>query len=132
MKVVIVPKPVSLEMNSGNFTFSSATNIVADKSAMHEAEMLNIYLKKLYGIKLPVTNKITKNERGSFIIFKLLTNKERKDAYNLSVGSNEIIISSTGNEGLFYGMQTFLQLLPETKPEATSTSIFIPELWRKD
>ncbi len=132
MKVVIVPKPVSLVMHSGNFNFSSTTNIVADKRSMHEAEMVNIYLQKLYGINLPVKNKISTTENGNFIIFKLLTNKERKDAYNLSVDSDKIIISSAGNEGLFYGMQTLLQLLPASKTEATSSMILIPQLLIKD
>ncbi|MEO6905599.1 MAG: beta-N-acetylhexosaminidase [Ginsengibacter sp.] len=132
MKVVIVPKPVSLVMHSGNFNFSSTTNIVADKRSMHEAEMLNIYLKKSYGINLPVKNKISTTENGNFIIFKLLTNKERKDSYNLSVDSDKIIISSAGNEGLFYGMQTLLQLLPASKTEATSSMILIPQLLIKD
>jgi hexosaminidase len=124
-KIVIVPKPVSMEIHSGNFHFDATTNIVAEKGTMHEAEMLNVYLKKLYGIQLPIKNKMNK---GSFIIFKLLPGNERKDAYNLNVGSNNIIISSTGNEGLFYGMQTLLQLLPETK----TTTATIPQLSIKD
>jgi hexosaminidase len=124
-KIVIVPRPVSMEIHSGNFHFDASTNIVAEKGTMHEAEMLNFYLKKLYGIELPVKNKINK---GTFIIFKLLPGNERKDAYNLNVGSNNIIISSTGNEGLFYGMQTLLQLLPETK----TTTASIPQLSIKD
>ena len=96
--VVIVPKPVSLEMHSGNFNFNAATTIIAEKGTEHEANMLNVYLQKLYGFKLPVKSKIGK---GNFIVFKLLPATERKDAYNLNVGSNNIIISSTGNEGLF-------------------------------
>ncbi len=123
--VVIVPKPVSLQMHSGSFNFDASTTIIAEKGSEHEADMLNVYLQKLYGFKLPVKTKIGK---GTFIVFKLLPGTERKDAYNLNVGSNNIIISSTGNEGLFYGMQTLLQLLPETKTETAS----IPQLAIKD
>src|SRR5690348_1558705 len=72
--VVIVPKPVSLEMHSGNFNFNAATTIIAEKGTEHEANMLNVYLQKLYGFKLPVKSKIGK---GNFIVFKLLPGTER-------------------------------------------------------
>src|SRR6185312_2845511 len=87
--VVIVPKPVSLQMHSGSFNFDASTTIIAEKGSEHEADMLNVYLQKLYGFKLPVKTKIGK---GTFIVFKLLPGTERKDAYNLNVGSNNIII----------------------------------------
>jgi hexosaminidase len=130
-KVTIVPKPVSMEMHAGNFHFNSATNIIADKGAEHEIRMLNFYLKTLYGFTLPVRNKVSANN-GSQIVFKLLKNNGRKDAYNLEVSANKIIISSSSNEGLFYGMQTLLQLLPETNTESVSAGFEIPELLIKD
>jgi hexosaminidase len=130
-KVTIVPKPVSMEMHAGNFHFNSATNIIADKGAEHEIRMLNFYLKTLYGFTLPVRNKVSASN-GSQIVFKLLKNNGRKDAYNLEVSANKIIISSSSNEGLFYGMQTLLQLLPETNTESVSAGFEIPELLIKD
>ena len=131
-KIIIVPKPVSLEMHSGNFNFNSATNIIADNSAMHEAKMLNFYLKKLYGFTLPEKTKLNNNKKETSVIFKLLKTSGRKDAYTLDVDANKIIISSAGNEGLFYGMQTLLQLLPETKGESVSAGFSIPQLSIKD
>jgi hexosaminidase len=129
-KVMIIPQPVSMEMHSGTFNFSKATTVIASKSDIHEANMLNVYLKKLYGFTLPVKNKISATPKGSSIVFKLLT-PGKKDEYNLDVNANQITISSASNEGLFYGMQTLLQLLPATK-ENFSTSVSIPELTIKD
>jgi hexosaminidase len=130
-KITIVPKPVSMEMHPGNFHFNSATNIIAENGAEHEIRMLNFYLKKLYGFTLPVRNKVIANN-GSQVVFKLLKNNERKDAYNLVVSANKIIISSSSNEGLFYGMQTLLQLLPETDTQSVSSGFTISELSIKD
>jgi hexosaminidase len=130
-KVTVVPKPVSLSVHSGNFHFNSATNIITENGAQHEIRMLNFYLKKLYGFTLPVRNKVSANN-GSQIVFRLLKNNERKDAYNLEVSADKIIISSSSNEGLFYGMQTLLQLLPETNTESISAGFTIPELSIKD
>lgn len=126
--VVIVPQPVSMEMHSGTFPFITTTNIIAEKGTQHEADMLNMYLKKLYGIQLPVKNQMG---NGNFITFKLLPGNDRKDAYNLNVGANNIIISSTGNEGLFYGLQTLLQLLG-TEKQSLSQVVSIPQLAIKD
>jgi hexosaminidase len=130
-KITIVPKPVSMEMHPGNFHFNSATNIIAENGAEHEIRMLNFYLKKLYGFTLPVRNKVSANN-GSQVVFKLLKNNERKDAYNLVVSANKIIISSSSNEGLFYGMQTLLQLMPETDTQSVSSGFTISELSIKD
>lgn len=130
-KVVIIPEPVSMEMHSGNFNFTTATHIVAGNEGSHEAKMLNYYLKKLYGFSLPVKNKIG-SEKGSSIVFKLVKAGEKKDAYNLEAISDKIIISSASNEGLFYGMQTLLQLLPETKEVSLSEGFSIPQVSIKD
>jgi hypothetical protein len=40
--VVIIPKPVSLEMHSGNFNLNSKTTVITNKSAEHVADMLNV------------------------------------------------------------------------------------------
>ena len=126
-KVLIVPQPVSIEMHQGNFHFNSATNVTAENGAEHEVRMLNFYLKKLYGFTLPARAKIS-STNGSNIIFMLVNNNERKDAYHLDVTANKIIISSSSNQGLFYGLQTLLQLLPETKTQAVSEGFLIPQL----
>ncbi|MEO8822149.1 MAG: beta-N-acetylhexosaminidase [Ginsengibacter sp.] len=130
-KVVIVPQPVSMEIHTGNFNFTSATSIIAGNEASHEAKMLNFYLKKLYDFSLPVKNKMAGTNESS-IIFKLTKIKDKKDAYNLEVAANKITISSASNEGLFYGMQTLLQLLPESKEVSLSEGFTVPELSIKD
>ena len=123
-KVVIVPQPVSMQIHDGNFNLSKTTAIVASKNDMHEATMLNVYLKKLYGITLPVKASTAGTSQGNAIIFKLLSSG-KKDEYNLVVNTNEITISSASNEGLFYGLQTLLQLLPETN-EGIDNGFSIP------
>lgn len=131
-KVVIVPEPVSMEMHSGNFNFTASTSVIAAENASHEAKMLNVYLEKLYGFTIPVKTKMSKDEKGSAIVFNLVKSNERKDAYQFEVTSDKISITSASNEGLFYGLQTLLQLLPETKDVSLSTGFSIPGLLIKD
>lgn len=131
-KIIIFPEPVSLEIHSGDFNFNAATNIVAGKFAMHEAKMLNLYLKNIYGFTLPVKSKLGNTPKGTSVIFKLLNNSNRKDAYGLTVDAEKITITSAGNEGLFYGLQSLLQLLPATKDISITTGFTIPQLSIRD
>jgi hexosaminidase len=130
--VNIIPAPVELKMNTGNFSFNHSTQIIAAESAMHEAKMFNFYLKKLYGYALPVKSKLGNSKSGNVIILELTKSTDRKDAYNMAVESNKILIRSSGNEGLFYGIQTLLQLLPENKTEIAEQTYEIPQLSIKD
>jgi hexosaminidase len=117
-------------MHTGNFSFDKSTVIVAGKSAQHEADMLNVYLNKLYGFTLPV-KKEPANTTNS-IVFQLNNSSDRKDAYQLTVKDHQIVISSAGNQGLFYGIQTLLQLLPESNSFTSNPSYSIPALAIKD
>src|SRR5690242_1228982 len=130
-KVVIVPEPVSMEVHSGNFNCNAETQVVAADNVSHIAKMFNYYLEKLYGFTLPVKNNQAKGKQ-SLIIFKLSKAGDKKDEYKLEATAHQITVSSASNEGLFYGMQTLLQLLPETKREAPSAGFLIPELSIKD
>jgi len=130
--VTIIPKPVELQMHSGNFSFNHSTAIIAGESTKHEAEMFNFYLKKLYGFTLPVRNKLKNPNSGSTIVLKLSKADGKKDAYDLSVNNNNIVISSAGNEGLFHGIQTLLQLLPDSNSVSTNPTFEIPEMAIKD
>ena len=84
MPVVILPKPVSLEMHSGNFNLTSKTMIIANSSVHHDAEMLNFYLKKLYGFSLPIKNISSNSHVKNAITLDLLKPGDRKkDEYHL-------------------------------------------------
>jgi len=128
-KVVIIPKPVSLEMHAGNFNLNAKTTIIANKTVQHDAEMLNVYLKKLYGFTLPIKNISSgKNVKNVIILGLLKPEKRKKDEYNLEVKANEINIGGVSNEAIFYGIQTLLQLLPADKPTDGNISFEIPQL----
>lgn len=129
-QVTIIPQPVSIQMHESQFNFNPQTQIIAGSAEKHEAEMLNFYLDKIYGFKLPVTTKMSNG--ASAIILALKKSSERKDGYQLEVGAKKIEITSAGNEGLFYGVQSLLQLLPDSKSDFSNKSTSIPQLSVKD
>lgn len=126
-KVVIVPEPVSMEVHSGNFNCNALTQVVAAENTSHIAKMFNYYLEKLYGFTLPVKNNQAKGKQ-SLIIFKLAKAGDKKDEYKLEATAHQITVSSASKEGLFYGMQSLLQLMPDTKEISLSEGFSIPQV----
>jgi hexosaminidase len=127
--VNIVPRPVELTQKNGYFTFNASTAIVATSGEKHNADMINYYLQKLYGISLPV--KIANNnttEKNCIALGALTIADPKKDQYRLTIDGNRITIAGTTNEASFYGIQTLLQLLPADKDSMDSNQFRIPQL----
>lgn len=112
----IIPNPVMLQMNTagGKFTIDQNTLVlISDTSMRHTAGFLTDYLLKHYRINLHVLP-YTDNEKKKNAIRILKTGKikEKEGEYQLSATSNWIEINASANEGIFYGIQTLIQLLP--------------------
>ncbi|MDQ6903262.1 MAG: beta-N-acetylhexosaminidase [Bacteroidota bacterium] len=129
----IIPMPVELKMETGQFSFSKSTVIVAGAAEKHNAVMLNFYLKKLYGYTLPVKSiSANQNIKNSITLEILKPAGRKKNEYSLSVQTNKIKIGGVSNEAVFYGIQTLLQLLPADKDSIHNFSFQIPALEIKD
>lgn len=109
-EINIIPKPVSIEYGNGNFVFTGKTKMVAgNKSSREMADLLNDFLSKNYGFKLQVVKK--RPDRNA-IVFDLVAGKDPlAENYEIQIDATAIRIS--GNQrGLFYGLQSFLQIIP--------------------
>jgi hexosaminidase len=131
--ISIIPKPVELTVHPGTFPLNHSTVIIANSFAKHDAVMLNIYLKKLYGFSLPVKNISPYKDVKNAIILRLIKPDERKkDEYDMSVDADKIDIGGANHEALFYGIQTLLQLFPADKDSVSNKEFNIPQLVIKD
>ncbi|MDE1192210.1 MAG: beta-N-acetylhexosaminidase [Arachidicoccus sp.] len=125
--VQIIPEPESVTAKQGNFILSSKTKIVTNvpgKGTKTAVYFIN-YLSRFYNIS-PDRNKA--GFHNNFILFRYENNKDTLGSYTLNVSKDSIIISSGNEEGLFYGMQTLIQLLPTT----VSPTLQIPTVFVKD
>ncbi|AYD46285.1 beta-N-acetylhexosaminidase [Arachidicoccus soli] len=126
--ISIIPEPESVTPMQTIFSLSAEnTKILSSnaKKAEKTISFFNNYLKKYYGIELS-----KESSRKNSIIFNL-TPKQPNDtlgAYSLTVTDNSITIDASSEEGLFYGMQSLIQLLPTT----ASTTLNIPGVVIKD
>jgi len=94
----IIPQPVSMEVSDGYFEIGPETRVAAENDAAAEAEKLIDALAPAMGYKLSLAD-TSQRRRGS------ITLELDKDLSNM--------IRAKEPAGLFYGIQTLLQLLPE-------------------
>lgn len=112
-EVNIIPQPAYLKVESTKkqFIIDAKTQIVVvDSSLISSADFLNDYLQKYYKLKLNITN-VTPNK--NFISLGVNTRvSEFDNAYILNTSDKEIFISGASQPGVFYGVQSLIQLMP--------------------
>lgn len=112
-EINIIPRPNSITRTEGEFTLTTATKIVAsDKAGKRIAVMLNDLLWRNSGFKLKITKKAQK-ENAIVLTLGTMPNPE---GYSLTVEPKFIRIAG-GERGMFYGLQTLMQLIPTDAKE---------------
>ncbi|MEZ2338635.1 beta-N-acetylhexosaminidase [Mucilaginibacter sp. RCC_168] len=106
----IIPQPLHLTTQKGNFILNSKAVIGVDKESAAVGKYLQGYLAQYY--KLQLTLKVYTQIPPSTAIRLISSNLKGTDgAYALSVTAGKITISGKG-AGIFYGVQSLIQLLP--------------------
>ena len=125
----LVPAPQKLELQAGAFQLQPQTRIVTDAAAGPTGEYLREKLHAATGYPLKAAD-IQPGAPVQGVI--LLTTSGAKatlgaEGYELTVTPAAVIIRAPQPAGLFYGVQTFLQLLP---PEIYATNVVAKAAWQ--
>ncbi|TKG91484.1 hypothetical protein EYV94_20875 [Puteibacter caeruleilacunae] len=117
----IVPRPKNISRLAGNdFKIDSQTSIYHDKASSSVAEYLQSTLQTSTSFSIS-TKKSKASTSGKGIYLSIDPSLNLKaEGYKLKVTDNEISITGKSTSGVFYGVQTLLQLLP--------TQIYSPEI----
>ncbi|QLE00416.1 beta-N-acetylhexosaminidase [Galbibacter sp. BG1] len=128
----LIPIPVSLEKKKGEFKVTPASIIYFEEASLKKnAEYLAEYLQELTGIKLSIQNNSEQINQG--IVLKLSEEIKEEEGYVLDVTSKRLILKAKTQEGIFRGLQTVFQLLPEKLETAKSKAIWaIPAVHIQD
>lgn len=119
----IIPAPAKAEVKQGTFTISPSTKIILEGSGTKKsADFLNSYLQKFYGFKLALA-KAGATEKNSVVLNFDKIENPIEGAYNLTIDGNKVYIGGDNEAGVFYGIQTLIQLLPAEK----STSLAVQQ-----
>jgi len=107
----IIPQPNKITRIEGSFKLNSSTVIVAGKGLEFRARQLNNYLEPATGYDI----KIEGPGKSTNIIEILLNGKLDylgEEGYKLEIYQEKIKIESAHEMGIFWGIQTLRQLLP--------------------
>lgn len=121
----VIPAPAAVKLNGGSFKLSSQTKLgYSDLAGKKTATLLQDYLKKNYGLQLSLTPGGAKLR--SAVISFVSTQEMTAEAYTLL--SNTRGVEIRGDEaGLFYGLQTLLQMIENTGNGLTVTGAEIKD-----
>lgn len=111
--VSIIPTPVQLQQGNGFFILTNATTIIIPPKHA-EINRVATYLVDKVKPSTGYSLKITESGQSG-IQFALNTKPDAligKEGYNLTVTSDNILVKANTPTGLFYAVQTLIQLLP--------------------
>lgn len=128
----IIPEPVSMSVSEGRFTLPDdvLVSVPSDKEADYTANFLKEKLSVATGKNVRL-EKTRKHPKGTIV----LSLNKKSDAeiggegYRLSVTPSGVTVTANKPAGLFYGVQTLLQLLPpeiESKEKVDGAAWEIP------
>ena len=108
----LIPKPLSLDMQPGEFTFGDSVVIelkTDDEEIKRAANFLKTFVEQTGSCKAQIG---TGEEARNKIVFTVCDTIAHDEAYRLDVSPRTITIASKGGAGAFYAVQTLRQLLP--------------------
>ena len=108
--VSIVPKPLHLEQTEEQFVLKSGMTIACEEGLKEQAEYLSQMLRQATGWEIKVR---PDSRKGNIVLALDTVANKHSEGYSLSVDKKSIRISGADEAGVFYGLQTLLQLLPE-------------------
>ena len=103
----LVPQPLKVSPAEGVFVMEKGLSISASDALESEQAYLLRHLEKVFAFDIdlrdvPVYNGISLN----------IVDGMAAEAYRLSVSSSQIVIEASDAAGIFYGVQTLLQMMP--------------------
>jgi len=129
--ISIIPQPVSVDPGSGTFTLNANTTIsVGDPSLKQVAAYLASRLSQPTGFSINAAESPAATA-GTIRLMLSAQKSNKKEAYQLSVTPQNVTITADSAAGIFYGIQSLLQLLPneiESRKPVSGVSWTIPSV----
>lgn len=113
--ISIIPEPVSIEAKNGYFSLSANTPIVITEDTPQLRHVARYLSDKLYTATWMYADIVADNVSPDTSIVLTIDPKstpEHEEGYTLKVTPEGVEIKAQTSHGLFYGVQSLLQLLP--------------------
>jgi hexosaminidase len=125
--IAVIPKPLTMQVHDGHFILTNSTALTTASSNAAVKESIQWFLEKI----ATSTGNHLLTKKASENAISLVLNKQEDtslhdEGYTLKVTPSLITITANKPAGLFYGLQTVLQLLP---PEIESVTAMQNVKW---
>jgi hexosaminidase len=113
--IALIPAPVSLQVDHGEFVFPKTLLLEApDRQDLAQTlQDLKNHLSSPTGYPVSITHKPDSNASIRLALNKTAEATLGDEGYRLTITPKNIVIRANQAAGLFYGVQTLLQLLPK-------------------
>ena len=113
----IIPKPVKVELRTGEFVITGETRIVVGSKDDEVFKIASDFTERINSAKyynIPVIDQNNDNGLKNVICFQFSANEEKYDeeGYSIDISNEKVVIEANKAVGFFYAVQTLYQLLP--------------------
>ncbi len=116
-KADLLPKPLSIEPTHSAFALDRFTIIKTSNNDPEFPEIGNYLaakIKETIDLDIPVNTEDIENAQGVIYIHQMDTTENKsREAYQLQIGRDSILLEAGSPEGAFRGIQTLRQLIPD-------------------
>ena len=120
--ILIIPRPREISFFEGTFEMTENTSIKVGKELITSAEQLRDYLCPASGYLLPVNKSVPGGNTIELVIKDDLSSLG-KEGYKINISDKKVLISAYTQQGIFWGIQTLRQLLPQEILRKAATDI---------
>lgn len=111
VELAIIPQPELVKLNRGNFTIKNNTTVFcSNEDLLQVAKYMNVKISGALGFNLK--SKVGNGNGINLIVFDEKDASLGDEGYKLEVTKKNIRITANKANGIFYGLQTLLQMLP--------------------
>ncbi|MEL4307465.1 beta-N-acetylhexosaminidase [Joostella sp. CR20] len=127
----ITPKPQEINVTDALFTLDNSTYFSTENE---ELQSVITYFKDKIAQHTGIETQLDKTSAGTNISLKINDAIANDEGYHLNIEKDKISVEAKTARGIFYGMQSVLQLLPITSEEnkGSVSAIQIPTLTVND
>jgi hexosaminidase len=118
--IAIIPKPLSMQVHDGHFVLSNSTDVTTTSSDADVKQAIQWFINKIAtSTGYHLSTKRSSKNAINLILNKYADTSLHGEGYTLKVTPSMVTITANKPAGLFYGLQTVLQLLPPSIESVT-------------